>query len=100
MVIMVMVFGFLLECFDIFFVYVSYVMGVMLLKLYVWVFEWLGLVLLGFGVLLVLVVMMCFYCNWVVIDCDSSEFYCSVCMEWLLFGLLIVMVVFFVIYVV
>ena len=95
----VMAFGFLLERFDIFLAYASHAMGSTMPKLHVRASEWLGLVLLAFGALLVLLATLSFHRNRAAIDREGTELYRNAGMERALSGMLIAMAVFLVIYV-
>jgi Predicted membrane protein len=95
----VMAFGFLLERFDIFIAYASRASGGALPHLHVRASEWLGLLLLLFGAIIVLLGSLRFQRNRKAIDADASMPHGGTRLEHLLSGLLILMAVFLVIYV-
>lgn len=95
----VMAFGFLLERFDIFLAYASRATGASLPNLHVRASEWLGLLLLMFGALIVLLATLRFQRNRKSIEKADSLSYGGVRLLQVLSGLLIAMAAFLVVYV-
>jgi putative membrane protein len=95
----VMAFGFLLERFDIFLSYISRAVGRSIPQLHVRASEWLGLLLLVFGALVVLFATLRFQRNRRLITSDTTTPYGGSLLERVLAMLLIVMAVFLVVYV-
>jgi putative membrane protein len=95
----VMAFGFLLERFDIFLFYASHATGHPISGLHVHGSEWLGLLLLLFGAVVVLLATYRFNRNRKLIDSDDSCAYSGTLLERSMTGSLILMAVFLVVYV-
>jgi putative membrane protein len=95
----VMAFGFLLEPFDIFIAYASRAAGQSIPGLHVRASEWLGLLLLLFGALVVLLATFRFNRNRKLIESADSTNYGGTLPERLMTGLLILMSLFLVVYV-
>jgi putative membrane protein len=95
----VMAFGFLLERFDIFLFYASRVGGQNIPKLHTHASEWLGLMLLLFGALIVLFATLRFYRNRKLISADEAHSYGGTRFERLMSFLLIAMAIFLIVYV-
>jgi putative membrane protein len=95
----VMAFGFLLERFDIFLSYASRVDGQRIPRLHTQGSEWLGLMLLLFGALIILLATMRFYRNRKFIESEGTLLYDGTLFERLMSAVLIAMAIFLVIYV-
>jgi putative membrane protein len=95
----VMAFGFLLERFDIFLYYVSRNAGPTHPALHIRASEWLGLILLLFGALIILFATLRFYRNRILINSDETTSYGGTFFERLMAGILIAIAVFLIVYV-
>jgi putative membrane protein len=95
----VMAFGFLLERFDIFLSYASRSANQALPNLHIRASEWLGLILLLFGALIILFATLRFYRNRKLIDSNETTSYGGTALERSMAGSLILMAIFLVVYV-
>lgn len=95
----VMAFGFLLERFDIFIAYAGRATGGPIAHLHVRASEWLGLVLLLFGAVIVLLATIRFQRNRKALENSDTNAYGGSRLEHVLSGLLIAMAIFLVVYV-
>jgi inner membrane protein YidH len=95
----VMAFGFLLERFDIFLSYASRMGGQSIPNLHIRASEWLGLMLLLFGALIVLFATLRFYRNGKLINSEETHPYGGMLFERLMAGGLIAMAIFLIVYV-
>jgi len=95
----VMAFGFLLERFDIFLSYASRMGGQHIPNLHTRASEWLGLMLLLFGAMIVLFATFRFYRNKKFISSDETFSYGGTLFERLMAAVLIAMAIFLIVYV-
>jgi putative membrane protein len=95
----VMAFGFLLERFDIFLYYVSRSASQSHSVLHIRASEWLGLILLLFGSLIILLATLRFYRNRKLITSEETTSYGGTSFERLMAGILIAVAVFLIVYV-
>jgi putative membrane protein len=95
----IMAFGFLLERFDIFLAYSVHQPEKHLTGLHLRASEWLGLLLLLFGALVILLSMLRFYRNRKLIDSPEPVAYGGSPLERIMSGLLILMAFFLIVYV-